>query len=105
MTDRSPRRSRRLRGLSPPNLEPSPRRRRGNTTGGFRPTAVDASGIDPPLRGISSQARPGTSEQERDTLVLSRVRFQAENNIEVEELSESLAAPNSPPPSSHPDIL
>ena len=105
MADRSPRWSRRLCGLSPPSLEPSPRRRKGNTTGGFRPTPVDASGIDPPLGGISVQARPGTSEQERDTPVLSRVLFQAENNIEVEELSESLAAPNSPLPSSHPDVL
>lgn len=63
-------------------------------------------GIDPPLRGISIQARPGTStEQERNTPVLSGVRLQAENNIEVEELSDSLAAPNSPLPSSHLDVL
>ena len=66
---------------------------------------VDASGIDPPLGGISGQSRPGTSEQERDTPVLSRVRFQAENNVEVEELSESLVIPNSPLPSSYPDVL
>ena len=106
MADQSPIRSRRLHGLSPPSSEPSPRRRRGNTTGGFRPTLVDASGIDPPLGDISVQARPGTSaKQERDATVLSRVLFQAENNIEVEELLESLAAPNSPLPFSHPDVL
>jgi len=85
VADWSPRRSRRLRGLSPQSLEPSPRRCRDNTTGGFHPTTVDASGIDPPLGGISVQARPGTSEeQERDTPVLERVLFQVENNIEVE---------------------
>ena len=105
MADRSPRRSRRLRGLSPPSLEPSPRRRRGDITGGVRPTPVDASGIDPPLGDISGQARPGTSEQERDTPILSRVRFQTENDVEVEELSESLVIPNSPLPSSYPDVL
>ena len=105
MADRSPRRSRRLRGLSPPSLEPSPRRRRRNATGGVHPTSVDASRIDPPLGDISGQARPRTSEQERDTPVLSRVRFQAENNVEIEELSESLVVPNSPLPFSHPDVL
>ena len=89
MADRSPRRSRRLRGLSPPSLEPSPRRRGGNTAGGFHPVTADALGIDPPLGGISVQDRLGTSkEQERNTQVLSRVLFQIENNIEVEELLE-----------------
>lgn len=68
--------------------------------------AADASGIDPPLGGISVQERPGTStEQERNTLVLSRVLFQTEDNIEVEELPESLAAPNSPLPSSYSEVL
>ena len=106
MADRSPRRSRRLRGLSPPSTEPSPRRRRGNNTGGFRPTVIDASGIDPPLGGNSIEARPGTSvEQERNPPVPSQVPLQAEDSIEVEELSESLAALNSPLPSSYPHVL
>ena len=106
MADRSPRRSRRLCGLSPPSVEPSPRRRRGNNTGGFRPTAIDASGIDPPLGGNSSEARLGTSvEQERNTPVPSQVPLQTEDSIEVEELSESLVAPNSPLPSSYPHVL
>ena len=74
VADRSPRRSRRLRGLSPPSTEPSPRRRRGNNTGGFRPTAIDASGIDPPLGGNSIEATPGTAvEQERNPPVPSQV--------------------------------
>ena len=82
MANRSPRRSHRLHGLSPPSLEPSPRRRGGNTAGRFRPVAVDASGIDPPLRGISVQDRPGTSiEQERNTPILSRVLFWAVDNV------------------------
>ena len=106
VANRSPRRSRRLRGLSPPSTEPSPRRRRGNNTGGFRPTAIDASGIDPPLGGNSIEATPGTSvEQERNPTVPSQVPLQAEDSIEVEELSESLAAPNSPLPSSYPHVL
>ena len=106
MADQSPRWSRRLCGLSPPSSEPSPRRHRGNTAGGFRPVAADASGIDPPLGGISVQDRPGTSTgQERNTPVLSRVLFRAEDNIEVEELLESLVAPNCLLPSHHPDVL
>ena len=106
MADRSPRWSRRLRGISPPSLEPSPRRCKGNTSGGFHPVVADASGIDPPLRGISVQNRPGTStEQERDIPVLFRVLFQMEDNIEVEEFQESLAAPNSPLPFSYPKVL
>jgi len=76
VADQSPRRSRRLCGLSPPSLEPSPRRRRGNTAGGFCPVAADASGIDPPHRDIILQNRLGTStEQEMSTPVLSRVLF------------------------------
>ena len=106
MVDRSPRRSRRLRGLSPPSLEPSPRRRRGNTVGGFHPMAADALGIDPPDRDISVQNRPCTSaEQERKTPALSQVLFQSKDNIEVEEFQESLAAPNSTLPFSYPEVL
>lgn len=64
MADRSPGWSRRLHGLSPPSLEPSPRRRGGNTIGGFRPMAADTSGIDPPLGGIRVRVRPGTSVEQ-----------------------------------------
>jgi hypothetical protein len=66
---------------------------------GFNPVAADASGIDPPLGGISVQDRPGTSENKRGTLqFFLEFSFKSEDNIEVEELSESLAAPNSPLP-------
>lgn len=67
---------------------------------------ADASGIDPLHRDISVQNMPGTStEQERNTPVLSQVLFQSEDNVEVEEFQESLAAPNSHLPSSYPEVL
>lgn len=106
MVDRPARRSRRLLGLSPTSLEPSPRRRRSNTASGFQPVAAGASEIDPLVGVIDSQDKPGTSrEVERKTLVLSRVLFQSKDNIEVEELAGSIAAPNSPLPPDHPNIL
>ncbi len=106
MADRSPRQCRRLHGLSPQSLEPSPRRHRGNISSGFQPMVADASGIDPPLGGIHVQDRPSTTtEPERKIPVLSRVLFQLEDNIEVEELSEPLATPNSPLPSDHPNVV
>lgn len=68
--------------------------------------AVGASKIDPLLGGIRSQDRVGTStELERNTPVLSRVLFQIEDSIEVEEILELIVAPNSPLHPNHPDIL
>lgn len=65
-----------------------------------------ASEIDPSLGGISSQDRPGTStELERNIPIISRVLFQLEDSIEVEELSESIVAPNSPLPPNRLDVL
>ena len=106
MVDRPSRRSRRLRGLSPASPEPSLRRRRSDLASAFQPVAVGASEIDPPLGVINSQDRPSTSsELERNTPVLSRVLFQSEDSIEVEEFSESVVASNSPLPLDHLDIL
>ena len=86
--------------------EPSPRRLRRYSASAFQPVASGASEIDPLLGGISSQDKPGTStELERNTPVLSRVLFQSEDNIEVEEISESIVVLNSPLPSDHPDVL
>lgn len=53
--------------------------------------AAGASEIDPPDGVIDSQDRPGISRDlERNTLVLSRVLFQSKDNIEVEEIYESI---------------
>ena len=88
------------------SLEPYPQRRRRNPASGFQPGAAGTLEIDPPVGVIDSQDRPSTSrELERNTLVLSRVIFQSEDNIKVEELSESIVAPNSPLPLDHLDIL
>jgi len=96
--------SRRLLGLSPMSPEPLPQRHRRNP--GFQPVAAGLSKIDPPIGVIDWQDRPGTSrELERNTLVLSRVLFQLEENIELEELSKSIAAPNSPIPPDYLDVL
>ena len=106
MADQPAHQSRRLHGLSPMSPEPSPRSRRSNSASGYQPVAAGTSEIDPLLGGISSQDRPGTSiELERNTPVLSWVLFQLEDNIQVEELSESIAAPSSPLPSDHLDVL
>ena len=62
--------------------------------------------IDTPLGGISLQGRPvTTTELERNTPVLSRVVFQSEDNIEVEDISESVEALNSPLSPDHPDVF
>ena len=106
MADRPSQQSRRLLGLSPTSPEPSPRRCRSDSASGFQPVAVGTLEIDPPLGGFSLQDRPdSTTELERNTPLLSRVLFQFEDSIEVEELSELVAAPNSPLPSDHPEIL
>lgn len=106
MANRPARRSRRLRGLSPTSLEPSSRRRRRNIASGFQPMTASASEIDPPVGVIDSQDRPGISrESGRNTLVLSRVLFQSEDNIEVKDIIESVVTPNSPLPPHHSDFL
>lgn len=106
MADRPAHWSKRLHGLSPTSPEPSPRRHSSNSTSGFQPMAVGSSEIDPPVGVIDSKGRPGTSrELERNTPVLSRVLFQSEDNIEVEELCESISSPNYPIPPNYPVIL
>ena len=68
--------------------------------------AVGPSNIDPLLVVINSQDRFGTNgELERNTPVLSSVLFQSEDNIEVEELLDSVAAPYSPLPPDYPYVL
>ena len=106
MAERPSRQSRRLRGLSPASAEPSPRRCRSDYASGFQPVATSASKIDHLLGGISLQDRPSTTiELERNTPFLSQVLFQSKDSITVEEISESVAAPNSPLPPDCADIL
>jgi len=86
--------------------EPSLRRHRSDTASGFQPVVAGISKIAPLLGIIDSQDRPSTSrELERNTPVLSQVPFQLEDNIEVEEISKSVVALNSPLPSDHPNVL
>jgi len=106
VADRPVRRSRRLRGLSTTNLKPSPQRHRRNSTSDFESVVVGTSEIDPPVGVIDSQDRPGISRQlGRNTPILSRVLFQSEYIIEVEEIPESILTPNFALPPDHPNVL
>ena len=48
MDDQAPRRSRRVRGLSPKTIEPSSRRHRSNIAGEYHLVVSDAAERDPP---------------------------------------------------------
>lgn len=74
MVDRLVHRSRRLRGLSPTSVEPSPRRHRINSASEFEIVAVDAVEIDPQVGVIDSNNIP-SRELERKIPILSRILF------------------------------
>ena len=78
MADRSPHRSRMLRGLSPVSAEPSSRRCRSNSEGDFHPVFSDAAKRDPPLGLVVSIAGSGVGvSAERSASLISRVLFPA----------------------------
>ena len=74
MADQAPRRSRRIRGLSPESSEPSSRRRRSDLAGGYHPVASDAVERDPPQRFEGFIADSGIGS-ERSVPLTSRVLF------------------------------
>ena len=79
MADQSPRRSRKLHGLSLVGVEPSSRRRRSNYASDFHLVVANASESDPPTRVVVSAGGPSTSDiVERSTPLISRVLFLAE---------------------------
>ena len=88
MVDQAPRRSRRIRGLSPESAEPSSRRRRSNIAGEYHPVISDAVESDPP-QGIECFLVSSGVGSERIVLLTSRVLFPGELGIEVEEVPES----------------
>ena len=70
VADQAPRRSRRIRGLSPESPKPSSRRRRSDLAGGYHPMASDAVERDPP-QGIEGFV----VGSERSAPLTSRVLF------------------------------
>ena len=106
MVDRLVHQSRRLRGLSLASVESSSRRCRTNSSGDFQSMAVNAMKIDPLVQAIDSWNRPGISRDlERNIPVLSKVLFQSEDVIEVEELHDSPLNTSSPLPPDYLDVL
>lgn len=98
--------SRRLRGISPTNVEPSSRRRRSSYVVDFQPVAVDASEIILTLGALISQGEPSSVHNlDGNSLVLSRVPFQSEDEIDIEYVSESPVTPSTPLPSHLPYVV
>ena len=77
MADQAPRRSRRIRGLSPESPEPSSRRRRGDLVGGYHPVMSDAVERDPPQGFEGFVASFGVGSERSAPLTL-RVLFPRE---------------------------
>ena len=70
VADQAPRRSRRIRGLSPESSEPSSRRRRSDLAGGYHPVASDAVERDPPQRSEGFIADSGVGSERSVPLTL-----------------------------------
>ena len=82
VADQAPRRSRRIRGLSPESPEPSSRRRRSDLEGGYHPVASDAVERDPPQRSEGFIADSGVGSERSAPLTL-RVLFPQEEEVQV----------------------
>ena len=104
MADQAPRRSRRIRGLSPESPEPSSRRRRSDLAGGFHPVESDAVERDPPLRSEGFVADSGVGS-ERSVPLTSRVLFPQEEDFQIEDIPEPAATGSSPLPLDHPFVI
>ena len=74
MADQAPHRSRRIRGLTPESLEPSPRRRRSDLAGGYHPVTSNVVERDPPQGSEGFLADSGVGS-ERSVLLTSRILF------------------------------
>ena len=98
MADQAPRRSRRIRGLSPESAEPYSRRRKSNIASVYHPVESDAVERDPP-QGIEGFVFGSSAGSERSIPLTSRVLFPQEEEVQVEEVSqpsESLPSPLPP---------
>lgn len=74
MVDLSIRRSRRLCGISPTSVKPSPRSCRSNFFGSFELVLGNAIDMDPSLRALISQGELGLVHNlDSNALVLARV--------------------------------
>ena len=80
MADQAPRRSRRIRGLSPVSLEPSPRRRRSDLAGGYHPVTSDTVERDPP-QGSEGFLADSSVGFERSVPLTSRELFPQEEEV------------------------
>ena len=85
VVDQVPRRSRRIRGLSPESPEPSSRRRRSDLEGGYHPVESDAVERDPPPRSEGFITDSGVSS-ERSVPLTSRVLFPQEGDFQIEDI-------------------
>ena len=104
MADQAPRRSRRIRGLTPESLEPSPRRRRSDLAGGYHPVTSDAGERYPPQGSEGFLADSGVGS-ERSVPLTSRELFPQEEEVQVEEVSQPFVSLSSPLPPDYPFVV
>ena len=83
VADQVPRRSRRIRGLSPESPEPSSRRRRSDLAGGYHLVTSDVVERDPPQGSKGFIADSGVGS-ERSVPLTSRVLFPQEEDFQIE---------------------
>ena len=104
MVDQAPRRSRRIRGLSPESSKPSSRRRRSDLAGGYHPVTSDAVERDPP-QGFEGFVAGSGVGPERSAPLTSRVLFPQEEEVQVEEVSQPSGSLPSPLPPDYPFVV
>lgn len=77
--------SRRLCGLSPESVKPSPRRSRSNYASAFEPVLVNTTETNHSPRVFISQGEPSIIHNlDGNALVLARVLFELEDKVEIE---------------------
>ena len=99
-----PRRSRRIRGLSPESPEPSSGRRRSDLASGYHPVTSDAVERDPPQGSEGFIADSGVGS-ERSVPLTSRVLFPQEEDFQIEEVPEPSVSLPSPLPPDYPFVV
>ena len=104
VADQAPRRSRRIRGLSPESPEPSSRRHRSDLAGGYHPVASNAVERDPPQGSEGFVVDSGIGS-ERSVLLTSRVLFPQEEDFQIEDVPKPPATGPSPLPPDYPFVV
>ena len=104
MANQAPRRSRRIRGLSPESSEPYSRRRRSILAGEYHPVTSSTVERDPPQGSEGFVANSGIGS-ERGAPLTSRVLFPQEEEVQVEEVSEPSDSLPSPLPPDYPFVV